>query len=101
MALSGFKNFLTGTILTEGDIDNYLMQNISVYADAAARDGASGLAILGGLEEGRFCFLKDSDTLQFYDGTTWVNIAKKSEVDAIDTDAILRRLYMETDGITG
>ena len=101
MALSGFKNFLTGTILTEGDIDNYLMQNIAVYADATARDGASGLAILGGLEEGRFCFLKDSDTLQFYDGTTWVNIAKKSEVDAIDTDAILRRLYMETDGLTG
>lgn len=98
MALSGFKNFLTGTVLTEGDIDNYLMQNIAVFTNAEARNGISAL---GGLEEGRFCFLKDSDTLQFYDGTTWVNIAKKSEVDAIDTDAILRRLYMETDGIIG
>lgn len=101
MALSGFKNFLTGTVLTEGDIDNYLMQNIAVYANISARDGASGFSTLGGLEEGRFCFLKDSDTLQVYDGSTWVDIAKKSEVLAIDTDAILRRLYMETAGIIG
>ncbi len=36
----GFKDFTTGEVLTAADVDGYLMQNIWVFASAAARDAA-------------------------------------------------------------
>jgi hypothetical protein len=41
-------------------------QQIMVFADAAARDAA-----ITSPSEGMFAFLKDTDTLTFYDGTSW------------------------------
>ena len=50
MPLSGYKDFQTGNVLSEGDIDAYLMQGVLVFVDASARntalgttDGAGGL----------------------------------------------------------
>lgn len=42
---------------------------IGVYATTSARDAATTAA---GLEEGMFAFMRDSNTVTYFDGTTWV-----------------------------
>jgi len=63
----GFKDFNTGDVLTAGDVDGYLMQGIWVFANAAARDAA-----VTSPQEGNACYLKDTDVIQVYSGTSWV-----------------------------
>ena len=70
MALSGYKEFSTGEVLTAANVNNHLMQVIMVYADSSARD--AGITS-SKREEGQFVFLKDSNTLQFYDGSSFVD----------------------------
>lgn len=64
----GFKDFVTGEVLTAADVDGYLMQGIWVFADATARDAAVTLP-----QEGNACYLKDTDVIQVYSGSSWVN----------------------------
>ena len=65
----GFKDFVTGEVLTAGDVDGYLMQGTWVFASAAARDAA-----VTSPQEGNMCFLKDTDVTQYYSGSSWVNV---------------------------
>lgn len=65
----GFKNFVTGEVLTAGDTNGYLMQGVLVFASAAARDAA-----ITSPQEGNMCFLKDTDVTQFYSGTAWTAV---------------------------
>jgi|LakMenE01Jun11ns_1017448.scaffolds.fasta_scaffold9738511_1 hypothetical protein len=63
----GFKDFVTGEVLTAADVDGYLMQGIWVFADATARNAA-----VTSPQEGNACYLKDTDVIQVYNGSTWV-----------------------------
>ena len=63
----GFKDFTTGEVLTAGDVDGYLMQGIWVFANATARDAA-----VTSPQEGNSCYLKDTDVIQVYSGSSWV-----------------------------
>jgi hypothetical protein len=63
----GFKDFVTGEVLTAADVDGYLMQNIWVFANAAARDAA-----VTSPQEGNACYLKDTDAIMTYSGSAWV-----------------------------
>lgn len=63
----GFKDFSTGDILTAADVDGYLMQGIWVFANATARDAA-----VISPQEGNCCYLKDTDVIQVYSGSSWV-----------------------------
>lgn len=63
----GFKDFVTGEVLTAADVDGYLMQGIWVFANAAARDAA-----VTSPQEGNSCYLKDTDVIQVYSGSAWV-----------------------------
>ena len=65
----GFKDFVTGEVLTAADVDGYLMQGIWVFADAAARDAA-----VTSPQEGNACYLKDTNAVQTYSGTAWVAV---------------------------
>ena len=68
MAGAGFKDFAAGDVLTAVEVDTYLMQqSIMVFADSTARDAA-----ITSPTEGMHCFLKDSDALQYYTGSSWV-----------------------------
>jgi len=68
---AGFKDFASGAILMAGDVDNYLMrQTVMTFADASARD----TALSGYLEEGMICYLKDTNTLVKYNGSSWGNV---------------------------
>jgi hypothetical protein len=62
-----FKTFVSGEILTASDVNTQVMQQqICVFAGTAARGSAISSPI-----EGQFAFLKDTNTLTFYNGTAW------------------------------
>ena len=63
----GFKSFNTGDVLSAADTNGYLMQGIWVFASAAARDAA-----VTSPQEGNSCYLKDTDVIQVYSGSSWV-----------------------------
>ena len=50
-----------------------------MYADSSARDTALGTSDA----EGMFCFLKDTNTLQFYDGSSWVNFIGEGDITGV------------------
>jgi hypothetical protein len=50
------------------------------FANATARDSAVSSA-----EEGMFCFLQDSNTLQFYDGSSWNSFIGEGDITSIVT----------------
>jgi len=64
----GFKTFTTGEVLTAADTNGYLMQGVLVFASAAARDAA-----ITSPQEGQYCYLKDTNSTQYYDGAAWVS----------------------------
>ena len=65
----GFKDFLTGEVLTAADVDGYLMQGVWVFASAAARDAA-----VTSPQEGNFAYLKDTNVTTYYTGSAWANL---------------------------
>lgn len=67
MAGAGFKLFQNGDVLLASEVNTYMMeQQIMVFAGTAAREAA-----ITSPSEGMFAFLKDTDTLTFYDGSSW------------------------------
>ena len=67
MAGAGFKLFQNGQVLLASEVNQYMMeQQIMVFAGTAARGTA-----LPSPSEGMFAFLKDTDTLTYFDGTDW------------------------------
>jgi hypothetical protein len=66
----GFKDFVTGEVLTAADVDGYLMQGVWVFADAAARTAA-----VTSPQEGNMSFLKDTNSTEYYSGSAWVAVA--------------------------
>ena len=65
----GFKDFVTGEVLTAADVDGYLMQGVWVFASAAARDAA-----VTSPQEGNFAYLKDTNVTTYYTGSAWANL---------------------------
>ena len=75
MAGAGAYLWEAGDVVTAANLQQYVQdQVVAVYADSAARDAAYGGAGEPTLAEGMFCFLKNSDTLQYYDGSSWINM---------------------------
>ena len=67
MAGAGFKSFVNGNVLLASEVNTYMMeQQIMVFAGTATREAA-----LTAPSEGMFAFLKDTDTLTFYNGSDW------------------------------
>lgn len=68
MAGAGFKTFNTGDVLTASDVNTYLMQQtVMVFADASARSTALGANVA----EGMLSYLKDTNAVERYDGSSW------------------------------
>jgi hypothetical protein len=76
MAGAGFRTFVAGEVLTAAQVNTYLMeQAVMTFADAAARDAA-----VTSPTEGMIAFLKDTNQLFSYDGTTWNAVVKQETV---------------------
>ena len=72
-ANAGYKLFNTGDVLTAAQVQNNLQnQSIMFFASAAARDASAPLT--AALTEGMFCYLADSNTVEFYTGSAWVGL---------------------------
>ena len=80
MALSGYKEFATGEVLTASDVNAYLMQAVMVFASSSARD--SGIPS-DKREEGMFYFLKDTNELGFFDGSSFVAFIGDGDITGV------------------
>ena len=80
MAGAGWKTFSTGDLISATEFQTFIQdQVVQVYADSSARDTALGTNDA----EGMFCFLKDTNTLQFYDGSSWVNFIGEGDITGV------------------
>jgi hypothetical protein len=79
----GFKTFNTGDVLTAADTNGYLMQGVWVFASAAARTSA-----VTSPQEGNVSFLKDTNSLEIYDGAAWVAYGG-GDITAVNTNSPL------------
>ena len=80
---NGFKVFAVGEVLTAADVNDYLMeQSISIFADATARDAQITSPI-----EGMFCYLADTNELQFYNGSAWTGYIGEGDITGVTAGA--------------
>lgn len=80
---NGFKVFAVGEVLTAADVNDYLMeQSISIFADSTARDAQITSPI-----EGQFCYLADTNVLQYYTGSAWAAYLDEGDISAVNTSA--------------
>lgn len=80
MAGAGWKSYSTGDLISATEFQTFIQdQVVQVYADSSARDTALGTSDA----EGMFCFLKDTNTLQFYDGSSWVNFIGEGDITGV------------------
>jgi len=86
-----FLDFTAGQVLTADQVDNFLMrQSVMVFDDATARDDA----LTDVLAEGMMAYLKDTNEVLKYDGSSWLSISGDvTEVTAGD--------YLEGGGTSG
>ena len=76
---NGFKVFAVGEVLTAADVNDYLMeQSIGIFANSTARDAQITSPI-----EGQFCYLADSNVLQFYNGSAWTNFIGEGDITGV------------------
>lgn len=81
MAGAGAYLWEAGEVVTAANLNQYVQdQVIAVYADSAARDASYGGVGEPTLAEGMFCFLKDTNSFLYYDGSSWT--AVDTSVDA-------------------
>jgi hypothetical protein len=69
-AQTSVPSFADGQVLT-GQQQTEINTGIPVFATSVERDAAFGGTGEKVLAEGQFAFLEDSNTTQFYDGSTW------------------------------
>jgi hypothetical protein len=68
----GYKDWSAGDILTAADLEDYTVkQSVMRFADSSARTSA----LSGVLAEGMMSYLKDTNTVEVYDGSAWAAVA--------------------------
>lgn len=86
MAGAGYKSFTTGDVLTATDLNTYAVeQSVMVFATSSARD----TALASAKAEGMFAFLKDSDSLTFYDGSSWTTVDLAGDITGVTAGTAL------------
>lgn len=79
MAGAGFKVWSTGDLVNASEFNTYIMeQTVMVFADSSARDSA-----ITSPSEGMFAFLKDTNTLTFYDGSSWGSFIGEGDITGV------------------
>ena len=84
MAGAGYKLFASGDVLTASDVNTYLQeQTIMVFASTSARDTALNSV----KSEGMFVYITGTNTLQFYDGSSWTDTSITADITGVTTSA--------------
>ena len=69
-----YKDFQAATVLPAQDVNQYLMdQSVIVFDDASARSATLSAPI-----EGMVTYLKDTNAIEYYDGSSWESIIPPS-----------------------
>lgn len=80
MAGAGYKLFNTGDVLTAAQVNTYLQQQVTmVFADSSART----TALSSVLAEGMMSYLQDTNTVEVYNGSSWVNVGNTGDITAV------------------
>ena len=80
MAGAGYKLFQTGDVLTAAQVNTYLNeQTVMVFADSAART----TALSGVLAEGMMSYLQDTNSVEVYNGSSWVNVGNAGDITEV------------------
>ncbi len=78
MAGAGYKQWTTGAVLTSSDMNTYVGdQVVMVFASSSARSSAVSSAT-----EGMVSYLKDTNAIEYYDGSSWGGIGDITAVTA-------------------
>jgi hypothetical protein len=78
--MSGWKQWQVAEVVDADDFQTYLQnQVVQVYDNATARTTALGTGVI----EGMVSYLEDTNALQFYNGSTWVNAASDGDITAV------------------
>ena len=86
MAGAGYFEFSTGTVLTAVQCNTlFNEQTIMVFASSSARDTALSSA----KAEGMFSFLKDTDALTYYDGSSWITVDLAGDITGVTAGTAL------------
>ncbi len=76
---AGFKVWSTGDLVNASDFNNYIQEQvIMVFADSSARGSA-----VSSPEEGMFAYLSDSNTLTFYNGSSWASFIGEGDITGV------------------
>tara|TARA_R100000458_G_C8197605_1_gene189161 strand:+ start:84 stop:554 length:471 start_codon:yes stop_codon:yes gene_type:complete len=76
---SGFKVWTTGDLVSASDFNNYIQEQvIMTFASSTARDSA-----VSSPEEGMFCYLADTNVLQFYNGSSWASYIGDGDITGV------------------
>lgn len=85
MAGAGAKKFAANSLLSSDDVNNYLADQVIMrFATSVARDAAFGGAGEPTLAEGMTCYLDDTNSVQSYNGTSWVTILSTDRPPALE-----------------
>ena len=80
MAGAGYKLFNTGDVLTAAQVNTYLNeQTVMVFASAAARTSA----LTSVLAEGMMSYLQDTNSVEVYNGSSWVNVGNAGDITEV------------------
>ena len=72
-AQTAVPTFTAGEVLTAANMNISARTGVPVFADSTARDAAFGGTGEKTLAEGQFAYLENSNLLQVYNGSVWVN----------------------------
>lgn len=79
MAGAGFKVWSTGDLVNASEFNTYIMeQTVMVFANTTARDAA-----ITSPSEGMFAYLSDSNTLVFYNGSSWASFIGEGDITGV------------------
>ena len=79
--MAGFKVWSTGDLVNASDFNNYLQEQVIGRFDSATQRDAQ----ITSPEEGMFAFLKNTNTLTFYDSSSWQSFIGEGDITSIVT----------------
>ena len=83
MAGAGFKVWATGDLVNASEFNTYIMeQTVMVFASSSARDSA-----ISSPSEGMFAYLSDTNSLTFYNGSSWANFIGEGDITGVTAGA--------------
>lgn len=84
--MSGWKSWAIGEVVEATDFQSYIQNQVNqVYANATARTAALGTSV----SEGMFSYLQDTNSYEYYNGSTWVAVSNPGDITSVTAGTAL------------